>query len=118
GDEMSQQFMEKNFPLAARSDAAEIRRVVDESLYSENVESTVADDSPSAVSYLRADHEGVMRTLEDRGIKLADGEEAQLIDFASEYASLVDQENDTEELQAAREREAQNAQFVEEKTYI
>ena len=96
---MSQQFLEKEFPLASHPDALKIRSFVSSSLYSENAnplaEGTWAED---AIIYTRSNWSYILDRLIDEGIELSSKDEVALIDFSSEYASLVDDEEDMAEI--------------------
>ena len=96
---MSQQFLEREFPLASHPDASKIRSFVVDSLYGENVNPFAkhqwADD---AEIYVRSNWSHISDRLADDGIELSSDEEVQLIDFSSDYASLVDDEEDAAEI--------------------
>jgi len=100
---MSEMYMEQSFPLADHPEASKLREIADQSLYGENAnplaESQWADD---AVVYVRSDMGRIFQGLDDAEIVLSPAEEAQLIDFASAYASLKD---DEEDMQLQREGE-------------
>ncbi len=102
---MSQQFLEKEFPLADRADASKLRSFVIDSLYSENVnphaEHQWAED---AVVYTRSSWSYILDRLIDDGVVLSSEEEVELIDFSSEYASLVDDEQDMAEIVQLRKK--------------
>jgi hypothetical protein len=99
---MSQAFMETAFPLASHEDASRIRGAIEDSLHGENVNPSADDWSDDALVYIRSDWTVVRQFLKDRGIELTPQEESELMDFSSEYASLVDQEADDNELHAMR----------------
>ncbi len=99
---MSQAFMESSFPLARHESSDTIRQAVTRSLYGENVDPTVSDWSDDAVIYTRSSWSLILQALEDDDIKLTTQEESDLINFASDYASLVDSEEDMAELEAIR----------------
>lgn len=99
---MSQAFMEGQFPLASHLEAEAIRQAVGDSLYSENANSMVGEWSEDAELYVRSDWSRISRWIEGNGIELTPQQERDLIDFASDYASLVDEEEDIAELRAIR----------------
>lgn len=96
---MSQAFMERSFPFDGHEKEASIKRSVVLSLYPENPEggSLYEED---AVVYTRSDWAAILRKLDDVGVQLTADEEDALYEFASAYASLVDEETDRAELNA------------------
>lgn len=96
---MSQQFLEKEFPLASRTDASRLRSFVVESLYSENV-NPMAENcwDDNAVNCTRSSWSYILDRLIDDKIELSSEEEVQLIGFSSNYASLVDEEEGMAEI--------------------
>jgi len=106
---MSQALMENAFPLAGNVNASYMRGVVKDSLYDENADPWVEDGSNEALLYVRSDWQAIRRALEERGIVLTPQEDADLFDFASQYASLVDEERDMAELEAMRRKEGEES---------
>ncbi len=104
---MSQAFMESSFPLVGHEYADTIRQAVTHSLYGENADPSVSDWSNEAVIYTRSSWSSIWQALEDKDIKLTPQEESDLINFASDYASLVDSEDDMTELEAIRRNEGE-----------
>ena len=95
---MSQAYMEHEFPLGRHEQAAKIKRFVMDSLFSENVDPSVSKWSDEAVLYIRSSWTYLSDRLADDHIELSSEDEAALIDFASEYASKVDDEENMAEL--------------------
>ena len=96
---MSQQFLEKEFPLATHPDASKLRAFVVDSLYGENANPFAANKwADDAVIYTRSDWSYISDMLADEKIALSSEQEVQLVDFSSEYASLVDDEEDMAEI--------------------
>jgi hypothetical protein len=96
---MSQAFMEGSFPFVGHEKEARIKQSVVLSLYPENPEggSPYEED---AVVYTRSDWAAILRKLDEAGVQLTVDEEDELSEFASTYASLVDEEIDRAELNA------------------
>ncbi|MES2876438.1 MAG: hypothetical protein V4678_03120 [Patescibacteria group bacterium] len=90
--------MEREFPLAAHRQAARIKQFVMDSLFGENADPAVSRWSDDAVIYTRSSWTSISERLTDNRIDLTSEEEIALIDFSSEYASLVDDEDDTAEI--------------------
>lgn len=111
---MSQAFMESGFPLSQHNESAEIRRLIIDSLYGENANPAADDYSPGAIIYTRSDWSYIARKLQDQGINLSPEEEAELIDFASDYASLVDEEDDLAEDAERARNEMMNQGGIDE----
>lgn len=95
---MSQALMESGFPFAEHPQADAIRRVIDDSLYVETAipGGNVWDED--AELYVRPSYTYIRDWLAQAGVVLAARDESELWDFASDYASMVDQEEDWAEL--------------------
>lgn len=95
---MSQAYMEREFPLAQHEQAAKIRQFVMDSLFRENADPTTDRWSDDATIFTRSSWTYISDQIADHGIELSSRDEVALIDFSSEYASKVDDEENMAEL--------------------
>lgn len=98
------------FPLADHPSAEALREIVHASLVSENANPLADDYSDEASMFTRSDRSFIEAVLADAGIALTAEEEAVLVEFADDYASMVNAEEDAEEDAALWQAELQDAE--------